>query len=161
MSNPLTIQLPPNLEQQMLHQAQQQNTSLENLALRSLQKDYGVSQEINPASINSLEDFFNAIRTAIQTGQPVVQAPANPLYLQIAESLKSTGILLDLQSSNQTLTLHINPTPPPPVIPSFPDMDPSELDPKIAKIIQDLKHEDETVRYHAIQAIAQWHEQQS
>jgi hypothetical protein len=146
MSNPLTIQLPPNLEQKMLHQAQQQNTTLEHLALRSLQKDYGVSQDINPASINSLEDFFNAIRTAIQTGQPIVQAPANDLYLQMAESLKSTGILLDLQSSEQTLTLHINPTPPPPLIPSFPDID--------------LKHEDETVRYHAIQAIAQWHEQQ-
>lgn len=160
MSNPLTIQLPPNLEQKMLHQAQQQNTTLEHLALLSLQKDYGVSQDINPASINSLEDFFNAIRTAIQTGQPIVQTPANDLSLQMAESLKSTGILLDLQSSDQTLTLYINPTPPPLVIPSFPNIDPSSLDPKIAKIMQDLKHEDETVRYHAIQAIAQWHEQQ-
>ncbi len=161
MSNPLTIQLPSNLEQKMLHQAQQQNTTLEHLVLRSLQKDYGVSQDINSASINSLEDFFNAIRTAIQAGQPIVQAPANDLYLQMAESLKSTGILLDLQSSDQILTLHINPTPPPRVIPSLPNIDPLELDPKIAKIIQDLKHEDETVRYHAIQAIAQWHEQQS
>jgi ribosomal protein S8 len=157
MTTPLTIQLPPNLEQQMLHEAQKQNKTLEHLVLGLIQQHY----DIHPTGINSLEEFFVAIHNAIQTKQPIVQAPVDDIYLGIAASLKRSGILLDVQSSDQSIVLYFNPNPPPLEIPSLPDIDPSELDPKLAKIIKDIKDEDETVRFQAIQAIAQWHEQQT
>jgi hypothetical protein len=179
MTTTVTLQLPDELAQELQEEAQRQNTTLENIVAqrlkqlsaksqgskhspdeqRSLQKDYGDKKAVNPTDINSLEDFFEAVRSAIETEQPIIQAPVNEVYLGIAESLKRSGVLLDIQSDDQTLTLYINPTPPPSVIPSLPDIDSSELDPKIAKIIEDLKHEDGMVRYQSIQEIAHWYEQ--
>ena len=157
MSKHITIQLPANLEQYMLHEADTQNITLEHLVLGLIQRHYG----IQPASINSLEDFFNAIRNAIETGQSTVQAPVNDLYLQMAESLKRNGTLLNFQTDAQYLTLYINPTPPPPETLPFPDIDPAGLDPELAKIFEDLQHGDETTRSNAIQAITQWYAEQS
>jgi ribosomal protein S8 len=159
MTNPLTIQLPPNLEQQMLHEAQKQNTTLERLVLGLIQKHYEVNPDINPENINSLEDFFNAIRSAKQTGHTTVQTHINDHYLQIAESLKRSGTLIDFQVLGQQLILNVNPHPP-----KYPanikplDIDPSTLDPDLAEIAKNLKHKDPEIRIQAIQDLVAWHE---
>jgi ribosomal protein S8 len=143
----------------MLEEAQKQNTTLENLALTSLQKAYGIDQSIYPNLTPAIVDFFIALRDGMNTGQPTVQTPADNINLQIAESLKRSGVLLDFQVNDQQLTLHINPNPP--VSPPLSDMDLAELDPEFAKIVEDLKHGDENTRYQAIQKIAQLYGQQS
>jgi hypothetical protein len=162
MSKPFTIQLPSHLELLMLSEAQKQNTTLEHLALKSLQKDYGLNQSTYPHLTPSLIDFFIAFREGMQTGQSTVQAPADEFTLPIAEGLKRDGILRDFQVNHQQLTLFLNPTLPKSTeIASLDEINLAELDPALAKIIKDLKHGDDNVRYQAIQNLAQWHEQQS
>jgi ribosomal protein S8 len=158
MSNPLTIQLPPNLEQQMLHEAQKQNTSLEHLVLGLIEKHY----DVRSTNISSLEDFFNAIRTAIQTGHPTVHVPVNDFYLQTAESLQRTGVLTDFQVKEQHLILHVNPHPPKhPLADMSLDLDPSVVGSELAEIAKKLKHDDPDTRVQAIHDLAAWHEQQA
>jgi ribosomal protein S8 len=162
MTNPLTIQLPPNLEQQMLHEAQKQNITLETLVLKSLQKDYGTQHNSDPNPTTSIVNFFSALSNGMKTGQPTVQIPVDEINLQMAESFKHNGTILNFQVSAQKLILHLKPpVPKSAAIPPVSEIDLAELDPDIAKIIKDFKDEDEHVRCQAIQNIAKWHEQHS
>jgi ribosomal protein S8 len=162
MTTPLTIQLPPNLEQQMLHEAQKQNTTLETLVLKSLQKDYGTQQNSDHNPTTSILNFFSALSNGMKTGQPTVQIPVDEITLEMAKNFKRNGTLLDFQVSAQQLTLLLKPpVPKSATIPPPSAIDLAELDPEIAKIVKDFKDEDENIRAQAIQNIARWHEQHS
>jgi ribosomal protein S8 len=162
MTNPLTIQLPPNLEQQMRHEAQKQNTTLETLVLKSLQKDYGTNPSSDSNSTTSIVNFFSALSNGMKTGQSTVQIPVDEINLEIAENFKRNGTLLDFQVSAQQLTLHLKPRAPKSATrPPLSAIELAELDPEIAKIVKDIKDEDENIRVQAIQNIAKWHEQHS
>jgi ribosomal protein S8 len=162
MSNPITIQLPPDLEQHMLQEAQRQNTTLEKLIIQSIQKDYGQISGTQTQANHSLEDFFITLRDSRQTGQATVQIPVSELSLEMSKSLKRSGILLDFQVSGQQLTLHINPTPPQSPIGLSPyDIDTSKLDPEAATMVEALKDEDENIRFQAIQDLTQWYKRQA
>jgi ribosomal protein S8 len=152
MSNPITIQLPPNLEQQMRQEAQRQNITLETLIIQSIQKDYDRGQDSH-----AVANLFAILREAWQTGQASVQVPANPDTLEIAASLKRTGILLDFQPADQHLILQINPTPPPLNLP-INGIDSTNLEPEVARMIAALQHENENVRFQALQDLTQWYE---
>lgn len=162
MSNPLTIQLPPNLELFMLQEAQKQNTTLENLALKSLQKDYGVNQSNYPNLTPSIVDFFIALRDGMKAGHPTVQTLVDESNIQIAESLKRTGVLSDFQVAGQQLILSINPHPPKHPLAEIPlDLDPSVVGSELAEIAKKLKHDNPETRMQAIHDLVAWHEQQA
>jgi ribosomal protein S8 len=162
MSKPINIQLPSNLEQHMLQEAQRQNTTVEKLILQSVQKTYADVEDNHVTKNISLEDFFCAIHDALNSQQTTVQVPANDIFIEMAENLKNTGILLDFQIIAQQMILYINPTPPPPPHTlSLGDIDTSKLDPEAARIVEALKNENANVRGQAILALAQWYKRQA
>lgn len=158
----LVLQLPPNIAQQLQAEAQKQNTTLEKLALKSIQKDYGNNLSHSSTPTSSIVNFFIALRDGIQTGQLTMQIPVDETNLQMAESFKRNGTLLDFQASDKQLTLQLNPNLlRSPSMLDLSSIDLAELDPETAKIVEDFRHEDATIRYQAIQKVAQRYGQQS
>lgn len=162
MSEPIPIQLPPNLEQHMLQEAQRQNTTVEKLILQSVQNTYADVGDNHIVKKFSLEDFFGAIHDALNSQQTIIQVPVNDIFVEMAENLKSTGILLDFQIIAQKMILYVNPTPPPPPPTLSPDdIDTSKLEPEAARIVEALKNENANIRGQAILALAQWYKRQA
>jgi hypothetical protein len=66
MPTPLKITLPPELEQQMLHNAQKQNTTIESLVLQAFQKDYGINDDLLVLNmdilLNDYQHFFDKLQ---------------------------------------------------------------------------------------------------
>jgi ribosomal protein S8 len=144
----------------MLQEAQKQNTTLETLVLKSLQKDYGANSSSDPSPATSILNFFTALSDGMKTGQSTVQIPADEISQQIAESLKYNGTLLDFQASTQQITLYLKPPlAKSSTISSLSEIDLAELDPEIANVVEDFKHEDENIRAQAIRKVAQWYGQ--
>jgi hypothetical protein len=70
MTKTIQIPLSPELEQQLLIRAQEQNTTIESLALQSFQEHYGMTPDILTANINILLDDYQQFINHLQQKYP-------------------------------------------------------------------------------------------
>jgi hypothetical protein len=70
MPTPLKITLPPELEQQMLHNAQKQNTTIESLVLQAFQKDYGINNDLLVPNMDILLNDYQHFFAKLQQKYP-------------------------------------------------------------------------------------------
>jgi ribosomal protein S8 len=157
MSTSIILELPLDLEQRMREEAQRQHTTVEALIVQKLQQDY---PEDDAPQIDSLEDLVNAVYFAVERKQASLKMPAAKTFIEMAESLERTGVLLDFQVRDQVLILSINPHPPKyPLTSDLIESNPSELEPDLAEIAARMENENPQTRMQAIHDLVQWHEQ--
>jgi len=92
MPKPITITLPPELEQQMLHSAQKQNTTIESLVLQSFQKHYGINDDLLVLNmdilLNDYKHFFDKLQQKYpaQTPESVIPGIINTEFQELEKT---------------------------------------------------------------------------
>jgi ribosomal protein S8 len=165
MTTTLILQLPDDIAKQLQAEAQQQNTTPENLAAQHLLQTLRPKTNIQNSLADELLDnddpltqMFNRIYEANQTGLDRIQAKATPLTRQIADSLLTQHIIDriemdETQTDVMILYLPATPTSPPQFGPvnylqEFPTDDPEKI-----KILQKLQDPDPNIRIQGIHAL--------
>jgi uncharacterized short protein YbdD (DUF466 family) len=85
MPKTITIPLSPELEQQLLQSAREQNTTIESLALQSFQKHYGMNLDLLTANINILLDDYQQFINHLQQKYPAQTSESAILGIISAE----------------------------------------------------------------------------
>ncbi|MGD2181802.1 30S ribosomal protein S8 [Lusitaniella coriacea] len=152
MTRRLTIELPDELEQHLLNEAQRLNTSLENVVVLSLARLTPRTQKEN-----EITEIVQHIREAKTAGKLTTEIPATPIALHLMGVMKNSGLIADFQrydnrATNPYIQIHLNPNDSTPAsnIPNKADF-PED----IASILQDLESEDPTVRVQALTALGE------
>jgi hypothetical protein len=169
MTTLITLALSDDIVQQLQAEAQKQNTTLEKLAIQRIVQPNNIDPKPqNPPTITeehldreiSLAQMCNRIYEANQTGLDRIQATANPLTRQIADSLLRQKIIDrieidEIQPNVMTIYLPEKPLPTPQFgiknyLQDFPTDD-SELIP----ILQKLQDPDPNIRIQGINALGE------
>ncbi|MBD2578087.1 30S ribosomal protein S8 [Oscillatoria sp. FACHB-1406] len=175
MTRKLTIELPDELEQHLLAEAQRLNTSLENVVVLSLVRSRSLEPGLTPSALSEsdseepiaeslrlqkeheITEIVERIRAAKTAGNLTAEIPATPLAFHLIEVMKNSGLIADFQryediETNPCLQIHLNPSDRAPV--SQPPA-PEDFPEAIARILQNLQSEDPTVRILALTALGE------
>jgi ribosomal protein S8 len=169
MAKTLVIEVPDELEQQLIVQAEQLNLPIESIVLRSITESIGPSTPstlIAQATYFLVAETFTLIRKAQSGGQFKIEIPVIPTTEKILVSLKQYGFIVDFQPSELHPQTHrivyLNPGQPhhaakgedaPVQKPMRNSTEVQNLSPEVAKIIQDLQQDDVATRLTAIDAL--------
>jgi hypothetical protein len=153
MTTLITLQLSDDFAQQLQAEAQQQNTTLENLATERLIQNSSIPKKVQPPIDTPIEygpviEMFNQIRAAQQTESDRVKiATPAPLTRLVASSMVRQQLIqkieIDQTQLNAPMTLYLSkrPIPSPQHRESYLD-DWQTDDPRLKSILEKLRNPD-------------------
>lgn len=187
MARTLTIELPDELEQTLVAQAQRLNISLETLVEQTILfwlvaeahsassaiasngagKGASAAQTHEPPAQDDLASLMAQLREAHLAGAETVQVPANLVSREWLDILKALGLIAAVNPSSTPDRLSIVLNPAQSVAPLdeaiaqlslLRQSQPASLNPRLAIVVQELKSTDPVVRQSALKELgAQYH----
>lgn len=187
MARTLTIELPDELEQTLVAQAQRLNISLETLVEQTILfwlvaeahsassaiasngagKGASAAQTHEPSAQDDLASLMAQFREAHLAGAETVQVPVNPVSREWLDILKALGLIAEVNPSTTPDRLSIVLNPAQSVAPLdeaiaqlslLRQSQPASLNPRLAIVVQELKSTDPVVRQSALKELgAQYH----
>jgi predicted transcriptional regulator len=152
MTRKLTIELPDELEQRLLAEAQRLNTSLENFVVQSL--------ALEIACI--IAEIMQHIQEAETAGRLTTDLPASAIVLHLAGVLKNSGLIADFQlrdrETHPHIQIHLNPNNPSEIAtanPLPPNSNNEDFPEEMVSILRDLENEDPAARVKAVAALGE------
>jgi hypothetical protein len=156
MTTTITLHLPDEVAQQLQAEAQQQNTTLENLATARLMQNSSTHNKAQPpieipGEYTPVIEMFNQIRAAQQTESDRVKiATPTPLTRLVASSMVRQQLIQKIEfdqtqpNAHMTLYLSKRPIPPPQYRESYLD-DWQTDDPRLKPILEKLRNPDPNI----------------
>lgn len=180
MARTLTIELPDELEQKLVAQAQHLNISLETLVAQTILFWLAAEAHSAPSAIASggdtgspsaqthepaqddLASLMTQLREAHLAGAEVVQVSANAASREWLDILKALGLIAEVKPSSTPDSLNVVLNPAQSVAPLdeaiaqlslLRQFQPASLSPQLAIVVQELKSADPAVRQSALKEL--------
>jgi hypothetical protein len=160
MARTLVIELPDDLEQQLVSQAEQLNLPVETVVLRSLAQTLtlplpDVQQTVG--AYVAIAETLTRIREARLAGHDSTEISCEPITFHLAQSLKDGGTIHDFevvgQENTTHLLIHLGPQPVPNDRDDSDLWDRSDVPEELQSLLQNLGSADPTARIEAVVAL--------
>jgi hypothetical protein len=167
MTTTITLQLPDEIAQRLQIEAQEQNTTPENVAaqhlVQTLRSNSSIHQSFEKTdehlgNDNPLAQLFNRIYEANQAGQDRIQAKITPLTRQIADSLLKQQLVTQIEideTQADTMILYLPEGGLP--VPEYGQNDYLQNfrtdNPRLQQILEKLRDPDPNVRIQGVTAL--------
>ena len=162
MTIKLLIDLPDELGQQLMAEAEKLNVSVESLVLRSLAQSFNRG---TAGSDNAIAQMLACIREAQLAKNSTATVPATQITLSLAQVMKAQGLIADFQTINDEvnkhLLIHLNTNENNENINQIAkeqlDWRNLELPKELVNLLPDLENEDPAVRAQAVIALGEFY----